>query len=297
VLDALAPGRGRLVDRLAAWDAGLVIPVDRLAAVVDALIPRLRDRAAAVFGLPTGDGLRVTLVTGQPWSAYDWYDGGLHSRIDLNVDLPIRAPDLVALLAHETYAGHHLEHAWKEAELVERRGWLEASLVLINAPECLLSEGLAQIGHRFILAPSEEVDLLVEAFSLAGLAIATEPGRARSTAERAVAVRDARSALRAADIDAALMLHAEGRSPDEVGVWLERVAALTSERAAKKLEFLTHPLWRTYAFVYAEGEALLDRWLAAVPAEARAARYRRLLTEPLTPPRIVAETAEGCATV
>ena len=118
-----------------------------------------------------------------------------------------------------------------------------------------------------------------------------------SDLERAVAVRDARSTLRAADIDAALMLHAEGRSPDEVGVWLERVAALTSERAAKKLEFLTHPLWRTYAFVYAEGEALLDRWLAAVPAEARAARYRRLLTEPLTPPRIVAETAEGCATV
>jgi hypothetical protein len=292
-LDALVPGRGPLVDKLAAWDAGLVIPVDRLAAVVDALIPPLRERAEAVFGLPTGEVLGVGLVTGQPWSAYNWYDGGLRSRIDLNVDLPVRAPDLIALLAHETYAGHHLEHAWKEAELVERAGWLEASLLLINAPECLLSEGLAEVGRRLVLAPADEADLLATACTRAGLAIAADAAQARSTAERAVAVRDARSALRAADIDAALMLHAEGRSPDEVGAWLERVAALTPERVAKKLEFLTHPLWRTYAFVYAEGAAVLDRWLAAVPAETRVARYRRLLVEPLTPPRILAEIASG----
>ena len=28
--------------------------------------------------------------------------------------------------------------------------------------------------------------------------------------------------------------------------------------AAKRLEFIEHPLWRTYIFVYAEGEALLE---------------------------------------
>ena len=53
--------------------------------------------------------------------------------------------------------------------------------------------------------------------------------------------------------------------------------------AAKRLEFIEHPLWRTYVFVYAEGEALLGRWLAAVPEADRPARFGRLLHEQLTP--------------
>ena len=42
-------------------------------------------------------------------------------------------------------------------------------------------------------------------------------------------------------------------------------------------------------FVYAEGEALLRRWLEAVPAPERAARFGRLLREQLTPGTIRAE--------
>ena len=46
-------------------------------------------------------------------------------------------------------------------------------------------------------------------------------------------------------------------------------------------------------FVYSEGEALLRRWLEAVPAAEQPARFRRLLVEQLTPTTIVAELAEG----
>ena len=44
-------------------------------------------------------------------------------------------------------------------------------------------------------------------------------------------------------------------------------------------------------FVYAEGEALLGRWLDLVPEPDRPARFGRLLREPLTPPAIEAEIA------
>ena len=63
------------------------------------------------------------------------------------------------------------------------------------------------------------------------------------------------------------------------------------ETAAKRLQFIEHPLWRTYVFVYTEGEALLRRWLDAAPAGERAARFGRLLREPLTPVAIEAEIA------
>lgn len=288
-LERLVPGVGDLRDRLAWWDARFVVAADRLPPVIDWIVEVLRERAVRVFGLPDGESLRVSLVTGQPWSGYNWYDGGLRSRVDLNTDLPIRAPDLVGVLAHETYAGHHLEHAWKEAELVGVRGHLEASVLLINAPECLVSEGVAQVGRRFVIPQEVEVDLLVELFGRAGLPLAADPAAARDEAERSAAIRPWRDSLRAAEVNAALMRHADGIDREAVLAWLERAALLTPERAAKRLEFIDHPLWRTYVFVYTAGAALLDRWLGAVPPATRVARFRRLLVEPLGPSAIAAE--------
>ena len=91
-LEDLLPGQEPLVDRLAAWDAGLVVPAQRLGPIVDWLVAELRRRAEPVFGLPAGETLRVSLVRDQPWSGYNWFDGGLRSRVDLNVDLPSGHP-------------------------------------------------------------------------------------------------------------------------------------------------------------------------------------------------------------
>ena len=61
------------------------------------------------------------------------------------------------------------------------------------------------------------------------------------------------------------MRHADGARHDEVLAWLERVGRFAPRSPPKRLEFIEHPLWRTYVFVYHEGEALLRRWLEAVP--------------------------------
>jgi hypothetical protein len=89
------------------------------------------------------------------------------------------------------------------------------------------------------------------------------------------------------------MLQVDGLDRVAVRSWLERVALMTPERAEKRLEFLEHPLWRTYVFVYSEGAALLERWLSAVPADSEPARFRRLLVEPVTPSGIRAELASS----
>jgi hypothetical protein len=53
--------------------------------------------------------------------------------------------------------------------------------------------------------------------------------------------------------------------------------------AANRLEFIERPLWRTYVPAHAEGEALLRRWLEAVPEPDRMARFGRQLHEQRTP--------------
>jgi hypothetical protein len=288
-VDQLLPGSGPTLERLAAWDAALAIPIDRLRPVVDWLITILRARAQATFGLPDGESLRVGLVTGQPWAGYNWYDGGLRSRVDLNTDLPIRAPDLIGLLAHETYPGHHLEHSCKEARLVGRDARLECSILLINTPECLVSEGLADLGRRFAISPDGEADFLVELLERAGLAARSGGMTAVDLARTAIALRGPRARLGEFAVNAALRRHVDGADHATVRAELEQTALLSPERAEKRLEFIEHPLWRTYIFVYSEGEALLGRWLDCVPEVDQPARFRRLLVEQLTPATIAAE--------
>jgi hypothetical protein len=282
-IETLLPGEPALAERLAAWDARFEVPVERLPGILAWLVERYRARAASLFGLPDGEDLRVSLVTGQPWSGYNWFDGGRRSRVDINTDLPSHVADLISIVAHETYPGHHLEHAWKEADLVDGEGRLESSILLINTPECLISEGLANLGRRFVVPPDEHADLLIELYERAGLEIAADRSAARDAAERAVALGGPRQALAAVRGNAAILRHADGRSHDDVLEYLETVARYAPTTAAKRLEFIEHPLWRTYVFVYAEGEALLARWVDAVPAADRAARFGRLLHEQLTP--------------
>ena len=279
----LLPGDAPLAERIDAWDARFAVPVDRLPGVVDWLVARLRAQAASDFGLPGGEDLRVSLVTGQPWSAYNWFDGGRRSRIDVNTDLPVRAWDLIGLVAHEAYPGHHLEHAWKEADLVDRQGRLESSILLINTPECLISEGLADLGIRFASPIEDRADLLVEIYQRVGLPFATDPAATRDAAELTIALAVERERLLVIRGNAAILRHADGRSHEEVAAYLRDVGRYPAAVAEKRLEFIEHPLWRTYVFVYAEGEALLRRWLEAVAEPERAARFGRLLHEQLTP--------------
>jgi hypothetical protein len=292
-LDRLLPGTGSLAERLARWDATFTIPPDRLPAASEWLVDRFRERAERLFGLPASEGLTVGFVRNQPWSGYNWYDGGRRSRVDLNLDLPIRAADLIHVVAHETYPGHHLEHAWKEADLVDAQGRTESSVLLINTPECLVSEGLADLGHRFASPEADEPALLAELFERAGLPIANDPVAARGAAESSARIAVIRRSLGAIAVNAALMRHADGAAHDDVLRYLIDVGQMAPERAAKRLEFIEHPLWRTYVFVYSEGEALLRRWMHRVHPDDQPARFGRLLHEAPTPSGIAAELAAG----
>jgi hypothetical protein len=285
-LEDLLPGTGDLRVRLDQRDERLTIPKDRLGTIANWLATELRNESAAAWRLPHGDDLAITLVNYQPWSAYNWYDGGLRSRIEINTDLPMRAPQLIGTLAHETFPGHHLEHAWKETRLVRECGYLEASMLLINTPEAYISEGLAEVGHKLLLTGPRWQDLLLGICERAGIEL-----NAVDT-EREWRIAQALRRLRGAGADAALQLHVAKRPREDVLTFLEQDALSTPRQAEKSLDFITHPLWRTYVFCYSGGERLLTPWCqAAGDKDAQQKRYFRLLTEQLTPSTVAAEMA------
>lgn len=283
-IDGLIPGRGSVADRLAAWDAASHVPAERMRPVAEAVIARSRERARAPYGLPSGESLRLGFVRGQPWPGHAWYDGGYRSRIDLDRDQPMSLDALVGTIARLTYPGHHLERTWKEADLVVGSGRLEASVVLIETPGWLVSDGAAGAGARLASVLPDAADLLVELLGLTG-----DPIAAREWAETTVAMAPARAVLQAAVGNAALLRHVDGDEPEAVLRYLRDVGLMAPDAASRSLAFIEHPLWRNTAAVSTAGEDLLRRWLELVPEADRIARFARLLHEPLTPAEIEAE--------
>jgi hypothetical protein len=279
-LDLLLPGSGSLTDRYAAHRRREECPPDRLEVAVHALSSALRDRVRGQYGLPEVETVHYEVVTDQPWSGFNYYEGDYRSRVAINADLPHRLGHLPHLVAHEAYPGHHTEHCRKERGLVERAARTEHTVFLVNTPECLMAEGLADLGVQASIGNGWG-PWAAEILGDLGL---------RFDGHLAERVSAATAPLNRVRQDAAILLHDRGADTAEVVSYLQRWSLVSAERAAQQIRFLTHPLWRAYISTYVEGFDLLSRWLAARPADQPVAdRFVRLLDEPLTPRSVAAE--------
>ena len=268
LLDEVLPGDGPLRERFIAWREAHAVPVDKLESAIHSLADDLRERTDTLFGLPEGEHIDWIFETDKPWSGFNYYEGGLRSRVAINLDLPVLSLSLGQLVAHEAYPGHHTEHTRKEVGLVRRRRWLEETIFLVGTPQCVMAEGLADLGIEVAIGRRPEP---VVAEHLGALGI-------RYDADIAASVTQAGEALGWVRSNAAVLLHEQQRSVDDVVAYMERWALLPHERAAKAVSFLTDPTWRAYSHCYTEGLKLCRAYVADDPT-----RFETLVTEQLIP--------------
>lgn len=284
-LDEVLEGAGPLAERIQAHRAAEEIPPDRLEEAIHAFSSALRDRVRSTFPLPAGETITYEVVTDKPWSGFNYYKGNYQSTVAVNADLKQQMSNLPRLVAHESYPGHHTEHCRKEAGLVEAKGQAEQTIFLVNTPQCLMAEGLADLALYAAVGPDG-----------AGAATGNKAGWGswaaeiyadlglRFDGERAETIAEATAALSDVRQDAALMLHDEHRDVDDVVAFLKRWLLVNDERARQMLRFLSSPLWRAYTSTYVEGYRLLRGWLDARPdGVTLTERFGTLLDEPLIP--------------
>ncbi|KGI69507.1 DUF885 domain-containing protein [Mycolicibacterium rufum] len=273
-LDDALGGTGPLAERLGAHRVAEQIPPARLEEAIHAFSSALRDRVRSTFPLPERETITYEVVTDKPWSGFNYYLGDYRSTVAVNADLKQQMSNLPRLVAHESYPGHHTEHCRKEAGLVEAKGQAEQTLFLVNTPQCLMAEGLADLALYAAVGPgwgSWAADIYAD------LGLRFDGGRAEAIAEASAALADVRQ-------DAALMLHDEHRDVDDVVAFLKRWLLVDDERARHMLRFLSSPLWRAYTSTYVEGYRLLRGWLDARPDGVTLTdRFTTLLDEPLIP--------------
>ena len=261
-LDEVLPGTGPLAERLVAWRESHAVPVELLGPAVHSLAEDLRARTDVLFGLPDGEHVEFELVSNEPWAGFNYYLGDLQSRVAINTDLPVLSTGLAHLVAHEAY------HWWEE------------SIFLVGTPQCLLAEGLADLGLEVAWGRHPE----------ATVAAHLHPLGIRYDADVVAAVADAGEALGAVRTNAAFRLHEDGADPDTVIDEVARWGLLQRDRAAKAVEFLTHPTWRAYLTCYVEGFPLCRAFVGGDPS-----RFERLLSEQLTPGDLADQIARDAA--
>jgi len=270
---------GSLIERYDRFRNDFVIPPERLDTVFHTAIEACRARTAAYIDLPEGESFTVEYVEDKPWSAYNWYQGNLKSRIEVNTELPVYIDRAVDLACHEGYPGHHVYNLLLEKHLVRGRGWVEYQVYPLYSPQSLIAEGSANFGIEMAFPGTERLEFERDVlFPLAGL----DPSRA----EAYEAVLELMDQLRYADNEAARR-YLDGQVDREATVrWLVHHAAMTEARANQRVDFIFH--YRSYVINYTLGLDLVREYLDARvavddPPEVRWQVFEELLSSPRLP--------------
>jgi hypothetical protein len=263
-LEELLPGEGALPERFQAWRRACTIPADLVVPALQDVAAELRSATADLVDLPAGEEAAVEPVRAEPWWAFNYYLGGLRSRVAVNLDVPTTCHEVVHLAAHEVYPGHHTDHAVKEQLLIRDRGLVEESIQMVPTPAPLVQEGIAELGGS-VVGDDDLSARLVAVLGGHGLDY---------DVERSEAIAEARRSLRRVSVDAALMIHEDGASVEEAEGYVRRWSLSTPEEAAHSVGFVIDPTWRAYTITYSAGRELCEAWVGGEPA-----RFVRLLTE------------------
>ena len=281
-LAAILPGTDPVSERVRVFREKMRIPVQVAAPIIMRLGATLQERVRARFPLPSQENCEFAFVREKPWLAYNWYFGASTSRIDFNEDRPIFIHQLPYVVAHESYPGHHTEHAIKEEKLYRKEGRLEHAILLNNTPSALVSEGIAMNALEAIMEPEEIVAIYRDILKEAGIPVQEAP-RVR---EFVLAQRP----LGKVSDNQLLLLHRDGAPDEEVIAYGIRYGLSTDELERQSMEFLKDPLWRSYGFNYTLGRQIVESYLSA--STDRLEAFSRLLQSPLTPGQVVAATTQ-----
>jgi hypothetical protein len=278
-IDRVVPGEGPLAARIEAYRRRFVIPPDRVDAVFAAAIAECRRRTAAHVALPPGESFEVAYVKDKPWSGYNWYQGGFHSLIQVNTDLPIYIDRALDLAGHEGYPGHHVYNALLEQHLVRERGWVELTVYPLFSPQSLIAEGTANFGVEVVFPGPERVIFERQVlYPKAGL----DPSGAADYDRLQELLRE----LSYASNEAARGYLDGKLTRDAAQAWLVRYSLMSPERAAQRLRFVD--AYRSYVINYNFGQDLVRRYIEARGGtadhpEQRWREFTRLISSPRLP--------------
>ncbi|MGY5874447.1 MAG: hypothetical protein RTU30_01765 [Candidatus Thorarchaeota archaeon] len=176
----------------------------------------------------TDNGVVYRTVRNEPWSGYNYYQGGFRSINEFNIDRSMNKRDLLAVIYHEYE--HHVSNLWRE-KAYRDKNFLDLTVVPLHTGRCVISEGTADTAKDFLGISDSESE--------------------------AVAFDALRRLSRMVSINAALFMNRDGFSVDETINYIADKQMKTVEEAKHSIDFIrpTNPdgrpnFWAPYIFTY-----------------------------------------------
>ncbi len=251
-IDAILPGDGPLHERVRDFGLQFRIAPEVVEAVIRAGIAECRARTLQHIKLPEGESFVLEMVTGNPWGAYNWYQGGAQGLIQVETSRPLNIFTATRTGCHEGYPGHHTFSSLLDQNYLQQRGWVEFSVLPLYSPQGVIFEGSANVAER-VAFPGASKNAFVRdvIMPIAGVEQVDFETRDRLSA--------AYEKNRYASIEAARKYLDGDWGRAQTEEWLSRYALLSPERMDSWFGFAER--YRAYVINYVLGQDLVNAYI------------------------------------
>jgi hypothetical protein len=238
-LDELGYRSGSLAEDVALFERDTIVPADQVLATMAEYTREARRRTSEMMVLMNDEWIEPVRLDDVPFTAYCDFP---ERKMRLNLAFPFTRSSIKHLACHEAFPGHLVHLALRQRYVAEGKMPLDGAQVVTSSASSALFEGIADNGWFFldwIKTPEDVVGMTLERL---------------------------RAALRC---NAAWMLHAENRLPEDVAPIIAAAGYQDVATAANRIAFLRHGLRAPFVYAYWCGDTSTHAVWKTVPTDRR----------------------------
>ena len=244
-------------------------------------ITRSRTKELFVDLLPENEHVNIELVQNNntnkaKWTYYNWYMGNLSSRVEVNPNYNMYWTLFLPAAAHEGYPGHHTEFIVKEQRLYRELNQFEHSILLLNSPKLIISEGLANTAVNMLFNYREQAEISLREFCL--------DSSKESSIEVLIAQSKVKGKLTLFGYNFAYRALIDGWSEEKLIRYATSFEILSQENIKNRIKLFFNPIHSTTTFSYNIGSKLIINKYGEFPS---VKNFQDLLINPILPSDLV----------
>ncbi|MBY8988017.1 MAG: hypothetical protein KGD61_06145, partial [Candidatus Lokiarchaeota archaeon] len=210
------------------------------------------------------------------WACYEWYLGNYNSRLEVNPKFDMYWTVLLTYSAHEGYPGHHMEFSVKEKMLYRELNQFEHSILLVNSPKIVISEGIADIALNVLFSYREQAEIGLNEFCL--------DASKEYSLETMIAQNKVRNKLSLFWYNFAYHALIDNYTDEELFSYGRNYEIFGEDDLRNQIKRLNDPVYSKNAFIYNLGMNIIKKKYGEFPS---AKDFRNLLINPILPSNLL----------
>ncbi|WP_375267091.1 hypothetical protein [Planktotalea sp.] len=156
-LEHIIPENGPLQERMSRYRDRFLLPPEHVEQTVAGALEEAQRRTRAKMDLPEDEDITLLMNNVGSFGAFAEYLGKGKTNVHFSTTMPFHVDRAVELATHEAYPGHHVQATLLEAEMIDRRGWQEFTMLPLFGAHTIVAEGAANYGVSLSFTREERI--------------------------------------------------------------------------------------------------------------------------------------------